>query len=61
MSGSLVLLHLAGAVALLLWATRMVRTGVENVLGATLRDHLRPALKNPFLAASSGMLLAIMF
>ena len=61
MSGSLVLLHLAGAVALLLWATRMVRTGVENVFGATLRDHLRPALKNPLLAAGSGMLLAIMF
>jgi phosphate:Na+ symporter len=61
MSGSLVLLHLAGAVALLLWATRMVRTGVENVFGTTLRDHLRPALKNPLLAAASGMLLAIMF
>ena len=61
MSGSLVLLHLAGAVALLLWATRMVRTGVENVFGTILRDRLRPALKNPLLAAGSGMVLAIMF
>ena len=37
MSGSLVLLHLAGAVALLLFATRMVRTGVERAYGDVLR------------------------
>lgn len=61
MSGSLILLNLAGAVALLLWATRMVRTGVESVFGARLRDTLGPLLKNPVLAALSGLLLAILF
>lgn len=59
MSGSLILLNLAGAVALLLWATRMVRTGVEAVFGAALRDTLGPRLKNPVLAAISGLFLAI--
>ncbi len=59
MSGILVLLNLAGAVALLLWATRMVRTGVERAYGGVLRDRLAPALKNPFLAVFSGTLLAV--
>ncbi len=61
MSGSLILLNLAGAVALLLWATRMVRTGVESVFGASLRDTLGPKLKNPLFAAVSGLFLAILF
>ena len=61
MSGSLILLNLAGAVALLLWATRMVRTGVESVFGAALRDTLGPKLKNPVYAAVSGLFLAIIF
>lgn len=61
MSGSLILLNLAGAVALLLWATRMVRTGVENVFGAMLRDRIGPILRNPFLAAGAGIALAILF
>jgi phosphate:Na+ symporter len=59
MSGSLVLLHLAGAVALLLWATRMVRTGVERAYGDVLRRRLRETLRNPLLAAGAGMMLAI--
>ncbi len=59
MSGSLVLLHLAGAVALLLWATRMVRTGVERAYGDVLRRRLRETLRNPLLAAGAGMALAI--
>ena len=59
MSGSLVLLHLAGAVALLLWATRMVRTGVERAYGDVLRRRLRATLRNPLLAALAGMLLAV--
>jgi phosphate:Na+ symporter len=37
----LVLLHLAGAVVLLLWAVRMVRTGVERAYGPLLRRLLR--------------------
>lgn len=59
MSGSLVLLHLAGAVALLLFATRQVRTGVERAYGDVLRIRLRSILKNPLLAVGAGALLAI--
>ena len=59
MSGSLVLLHLAGAVALLLFATRQVRTGVERAYGDVLRLRLRSILKNPLLAVGAGGMLAI--
>ena len=59
MSGSLVLLHLAGAVALLLFATRQVRTGVERAYGDVLRLRLRSILKNPLLAVGAGAALAI--
>ena len=41
MSASLVLLNLLGAVALLLWGLRMVRTAAERALGADLDRHLR--------------------
>ena len=61
MNGSIVLLNLAGAVALLLWATRMVRSGVEGVFGAWLRTNAGLYLKNPFIAAMTGMVLAILF
>lgn len=59
LSGSVVLLHLAGAVALLLWATRMVRSGVEEVFGDRLKRGLRNRLQNPLMAATFGMALAI--
>ncbi|PYE86545.1 Na/Pi cotransporter family protein [Phyllobacterium leguminum] len=59
MNGSVVLLHLAGAVALLLWATRMVRTGVERTYGSELRQRLRSVVKRPVLAVSFGAALAI--
>lgn len=59
MSGSLVLLNLAGAVALLLFATRMVRTGVERAYGDVLRRRLRSILKNPLMAVGAGSVLAI--
>lgn len=59
MGGSDVLLHLAGAVALLLWATRMVRTGVERTYGNALRQRLRGVIKRPILAVGFGMALAI--
>jgi phosphate:Na+ symporter len=61
MSGSIVLVHLAGAVALLLWATRMVRTGVESAYGDVLRQKLRATMKNPFLSAATGMALSVAF
>lgn len=59
MNGSLVLLHLAGAVALLLWATRMVRTGVERAYGDRLRRRLRNQMGNPLLSIGFGLVLAI--
>ncbi|TKT80337.1 Na/Pi cotransporter family protein [Aquamicrobium sp. LC103] len=61
MSGSLVLVHLAGAVALLLYATRMVRTGVERAYGDVLRQKLRETMRNPFLSVIVGAALAIAF
>jgi phosphate:Na+ symporter len=59
LSGSLVLLHLAGAIALLLFATRQVRTGVERAYGDVLRRRLRSILRNPLLAIGAGGALAI--
>lgn len=59
MNGSSVLLHLAGAVALLLWATRMVRTGVERAYGERMRRSLRGVLHNPVLAVLWGLMLSI--
>ena len=59
MNGSTVLLHLAGAVALLLWATRMVRTGVERAYGERMRQSLRGVLHNPVLAVLWGTMLSI--
>src|SRR5690348_14336229 len=61
MSGSVILLHLGGAVALLLWATRMVRTGVERAYGDLLRHELRATMRNPLLAVIAGAALAIAF
>jgi len=55
----LVLLHLGGAVALLLWATRMVRTGVERAYGHILKARLRHTLRNPLYAVGFGGLMAI--
>ncbi|MDH6232331.1 phosphate:Na+ symporter [Mesorhizobium soli] len=59
MSGSVVLLNLAGAVALLLYATRMVRTGVERAYGEVLRQKLRSTMKNPLMAVILGTALAV--
>ncbi len=59
MSGSVVLLHLAGAVALMLFATRMVKTGVERAYGDVLRHRLRATMRNPVMAVLAGTGLAI--
>ncbi|HHZ08538.1 MAG TPA: Na/Pi cotransporter family protein [Rhizobiales bacterium] len=59
MNGAVFLVHLAGAVALLLFATRMVRTGVERAYGDVLRRRLRGVVRNPVLAIAAGALLAI--
>jgi phosphate:Na+ symporter len=59
MSGSVVLLHLAGAVALMLFATRMVKTGVERAYGDVLRHKLRATMRNPIMAVLAGCGLSI--
>ncbi len=58
-SGSIVLIHLAGAVALMLFATRMVKTGVERAYGDVLRRRLRATMRNPIMAVLAGTGLAI--
>src|SRR5690606_21832175 len=49
------LIELLGAAALLLWGTRMVRTGVQRVFGADLRHVLRVSLRNRFAALLAGI------
>jgi phosphate:Na+ symporter len=56
---SLILLHLAGATMLLLWAVRMVRTGVERAHGAVLKNALRNARGGKMKAAGAGAMLAV--
>ena len=59
MSGMVVFINLAGAVALLLWATRMVRTGIERAYGDVLREKLRLAIGNRVTASIAGFFFAI--
>ncbi|MDB5886666.1 MAG: Na/Pi-cotransporter II-related protein [Polaromonas sp.] len=49
------LLNLLAAVALLVWGTHMVRTGILRVFGANLRQILGRSTRNRFLAALSGV------
>jgi phosphate:Na+ symporter len=49
-----ILIELLGAVALLLWGMRMVRTGVQRAFGAELRHLLRVSLSNRFAALLAG-------
>lgn len=59
MSGMAVFINLAGAVALLLWATRMVRTGIERAYGNFLREKLKLAIGSRVTAAIAGFFFAI--
>ena len=49
------LLNLMAAVALLVWGTHLVRTGVLRVFGANLRRLLAQGTRNRFTAALSGV------
>jgi len=49
------LLNLLAAVALLVWGTYLVRTGILRVFGANLRHVLGRSIKNRFTAALSGV------
>lgn len=59
MNPYLLLLHLAGAVTLLLWAVRMVRTGVERSQQPALRRLLRESKGGRLRAAGIGAGIAI--
>jgi phosphate:Na+ symporter len=56
----LFLLNVAGAAALLIYAVRMVRTGVERAFAPQLRRWLRLSSRNRLFAASSGATVALM-
>ena len=49
------LLNLLAAIALLIWGTHMVRTGVLRVFGANLRKLLARGTRNRYSAALSGL------
>lgn len=49
------LIDLAGFIALLLWGTHMVQTGVQRAFGASLRTVLGRALRNRFAAFAAGL------
>ncbi|MFT7494936.1 MAG: phosphate:Na+ symporter [Alteromonas macleodii] len=53
------LIQIAGAASLLIWAVRLVRTGVERGFAASLRFWLRHSAKNRLLAAATGMGAAV--
>jgi phosphate:Na+ symporter len=57
---SLVLLHLSGAVLLLLYAVHLVRIGVETAFGHGLRSLLRHAQTGRLRAAAGGTVLAVL-
>ena len=49
------LLNLLAAIALLVWGTHLVRTGILRVFGAHLRQILARSISNRFTAALSGI------
>jgi phosphate:Na+ symporter len=55
MNSAITLVNLAGSVALLLWGTHMMQTGVQRAFGPKLRSLLSAALKNRFRAFLAGL------
>ncbi|MHA7773017.1 Na/Pi cotransporter family protein [Roseibium sp. M-1] len=58
--GILVLIKMFGAVMLLLYAVRMVRTGFERAAGPSLRRAIGKASAGPVSGAVSGMAVAVL-
>ena len=52
MTFPLTLIDLAGAIALLLWGSHMVQTGVQRAFGPRLKNFLGVALAASFLGLS---------
>jgi len=55
MPATLILLHLAGYVALLLWGMHMVHSGIVRAFGGALRQVLATGLKSRWKAFLAGM------
>ena len=55
-----IVIQIVGAAALLIWAVRLVRTGVERGFAAPMRNWLRHSAKNRLLAAGTGMGAAVL-
>jgi len=55
MTFSATLLDLAGFIALLLWGTHMVQSGIQRAFGPNLRSILGRALRNRFAALFAGL------
>ena len=53
------LIELAGAVALLLWGLRMVRTGMSRVFGSGLQRVLATGTRNRFVAFACGLAITL--
>ena len=49
------LLNLLAAIALLVWATRIVRTGVLRLFGSSLRELIARSIGNRFRALLAGL------
>lgn len=56
----LLLINVAGAVALLLWSVRMVRTGFERAKGDELRGAIKRSATGQFKAAAMGTGVALL-
>ncbi|WP_319546063.1 Na/Pi cotransporter family protein [Ruegeria conchae] len=56
----IIVLNLAAAAALLIWAVRLVRTGFERAFGSQLRLWLRRSTGNRLAATGTGTLTAIL-
>ena len=55
MSATMLLVNLLGAVALLLWGMRMVRTGAQRAFGQKLQRFMGQWLQNRFAAFGAGL------
>nr|MDJ0641171.1 Na/Pi symporter [Paracoccaceae bacterium] len=55
----LLAVHLAAAVALLIWSVRLIRTGVERAFMPELKQRLKTLSRSHVSAASGGMLAAM--
>ncbi len=55
MGSVVILVNMAGAVALLLWGTHMMQTGVQRAFGPKLRTFLAAALRNRGRAFLAGL------